>query len=562
MFIPTSPLADISIVPARSELGGGAAVQVRTDHPLEACMASQYAGWQIAGEKKFFAMGSGPMRIARGREELFQDIELPHPECARHVVGVLESGKLPPADVCEHVARECRVSAEQLTLLIAPTKSLAGMVQVVARSVETALHKLHTVGFPLSRVASGYGVAPLPPCATDDLAAIGHTNDAVLYGGEVTLWVRGDDELIAKLGPSIPSSASKDFGRPFGEIFKSYQYDFYKIDPLLFGTAAITINNLDTGSSFHFGTLHPKAPRLRAALGIMRIAVLTSPESWYLRDLQRAAAGRHDVQCVSFQQIACRLENERQVLYAGDHAFSEFDAVLVRTMPPGSLEQVVFRMDALARHEAAGGVVLNSARAVEAAVDKFLTSARLQQVGLKTPRTVVCQTADDACAAFEQLGRDVVVKPLFGSEGRGITRVSDPDLALRAFKMLEQFGSILYLQEFIPHEGFDLRLLVIGDRVLGMRRRNALDWRTNVSRGAQTEPFAPDASLCEMAHRAAQSVGARIAGIDLLPGRDGELYAIEVNAVPGWQALARTLQVDVAALVLDEVAAACRSVQR
>src|SRR5262249_11227459 len=142
---------------------------------------------------------------------------------------------------------------------------------------------------------------------------------------------------------------------------------------------------------------------------------------------------------------------------------ADFDAVLVRTMPPGSLEQVVFRMDCLARYEAAGGIVINPARAIEAAVDKFLTTAKLQAAGLLTPRTICCQTAEEAMVAFEQLGRDIVLKPLFGSEGRGITRLTDENLALRAFKMLTQLGAVLYLQEFIEHEGHDIRLLVIGD---------------------------------------------------------------------------------------------------
>jgi ribosomal protein S6--L-glutamate ligase len=223
-------------------------------------------------------------------------------------------------------------------------------------------------------------------------------------------------------------------------------------------------------------------------------------------------------------------------------------------MPPGSLEQVVFRMDCLARYEAAGGVVVNPARAIEAAVDKFLTTAKLQAAGLLSPRTVCCQTADDAMVAFEQLGRDVVLKPLFGSEGRGITRLTDENLALRAFKMLEQLGAVLYLQEFIAHEGHDIRLLVIGERVLGMRRVNKLDWRTNISRGASAEPFAPDDSLIEIARGAADAVHAPLAGVDLLPGKDGRLYTIEVNAVPGWKALAKAHNMDIAKFVIDFVA--------
>src|SRR5262245_58841499 len=287
----------------------------------------------------------------------------------------------------------------------------------------------------------------------------------------------------------------------------------------------------------------------------MRFAVLAAPESWYARDLTRAAAGDHEVMTFPFSEVSARIDAHGQTrVLCGSRDLAEFDAVLVRTMPPGSLEQVVFRMDCLGRFEAAGGVVINPARAVEAAVDKFLTTAKLQAAGLLTPRTICCQTADEAMAAFAQLGGDVVLKPLFGSEGRGITRLTDEALALRAFKMLAQLGAVLYLQEFIAHEGHDIRLLVIGDQILAMRRRNKLDWRTNISRGASAEPFTPDDGMIEMARRATSAVGAPLAGVDLLPGRDGRLYAIEVNAVPGWKGLARALKIDVARLVLDFVA--------
>lgn len=290
----------------------------------------------------------------------------------------------------------------------------------------------------------------------------------------------------------------------------------------------------------------------------MRFAVLAAPESWYLRDLQRAAGGDHQVEQLDFTRLLGRLGPPAERLGCGGEtprSLDDYDAVLVRTMPPGSLEQVVLRMDFLGRYEAAGGLVLNPARAVEAAVDKYLASARLQAAGLETPPTIVCQRADDALAAFHELGGDVVVKPLFGSEGRGITRVTDPELALRAFRMLEQWQSAIYLQQFVPHDGCDLRLFVVGDQVLGMRRCNPLDWRTNVSRGAKGEPFEPDATLCALARRAAAAIGAPLAGVDFLPGRDGRLYAIEVNAVPGWQALSRALRIDVARLVLDFTAA-------
>jgi ribosomal protein S6--L-glutamate ligase len=284
----------------------------------------------------------------------------------------------------------------------------------------------------------------------------------------------------------------------------------------------------------------------------MRIAVLTSPESWYFRDLVRAAAGRHELTPIPFSRIASALNAGRGFSAVSKQApLDDFDAVLVRTMPPGSLEQVVFRMDVLGELERRGVAVINPPKALETAVDKYLASARLQAAGLPTPRTWVCQTADEAMAGFAVLGGDVVLKPLFGGEGRGITRLNDESLALRAFKMLAQLGAVLYLQEFIPHEGCDLRILVLGDRVLGMRRRNPNDWRTNISRGAVGEPWERDDNLAALAHRAAAAVGAPWAGVDLLPARDGSIYVLEVNAVPGWKGLGQTLNFDIAAMALE-----------
>jgi len=242
-------------------------------------------------------------------------------------------------------------------------------------------------------------------------------------------------------------------------------------------------------------------------------------------------------------------------LQSGTENLRRFEAVLVRSMPPGSLEQVVFRMDALANLADAGVQVVNPPRAIEVAVDKYLATTRLQAAGLLVPQTLVCQTALQAMEGFLQLGSDVVVKPLFGGEGRGITRVTDPAIAHRVFQALEAIGSVLYLQKFIPHEGCDLRLLVVGKQVLGMRRRNPSDWRTNISRGAVAEPLEVTDELASLARRAADAVGAPLAGVDLLPGKDGRLYALEVNAVPGWRALAKVTKTDVAELVLQYLAA-------
>ncbi len=227
-------------------------VQVATDHPLEACMLSQYAGWPVKHEK-FFAMGSGAMRLCRGREELLTDLRAT--DHAGPAVGTLECDELPSEEVLLMMAADCGVPASDLHIAVAPTRSIAGGVQVVARSVETCLHKLHELGFDLASIHSAYGVAPVPPPTPDFALGIGRTNDAILYGGQVTLWVEADDEQIATVGEKLPSSASPDFGSPFAETFKKCGYDFYKIDPGLFSPAEIMVMNLRTGHSWRFGEL-------------------------------------------------------------------------------------------------------------------------------------------------------------------------------------------------------------------------------------------------------------------------------------------------------------------
>jgi methenyltetrahydromethanopterin cyclohydrolase len=250
-----SGLARVSLVPVQIRDLATPAIQVLTDAPVAACLASQYAGWAIQVEK-FFAMGSGPMRAAAGKEALFERIGFrERPDC---VVGVLECRKPPPDGVVAMIAEACGVAVEAVTLLFAPTASLAGGAQIVARSVETALHKLVELGFDVGRVVSAHGVAPLPPVAQDDLQAIGRTNDAILYGGQVTLMVRGDDETIEATGARVPSCASRDHGAPFFEIFARYGNDFYAVDPHLFSPAVVTFQNLDTGKTFRFGRLEPE----------------------------------------------------------------------------------------------------------------------------------------------------------------------------------------------------------------------------------------------------------------------------------------------------------------
>lgn len=286
----------------------------------------------------------------------------------------------------------------------------------------------------------------------------------------------------------------------------------------------------------------------------MQFAILGSADSWYFRDLERAAGDQHRLVAVPFSRIAARVDPGGQQSLAGQQPLEEFDAILVRTMPPGSLEQVVFRMDVLDSVARQGVPVVNPPAAIEAAVDKYRTLSRLQDAGLPVPRTIVCQTLDEAMEAFTELGEDVVIKPIFGGEGRGISRLTDRDLAMHAFKLLVQLKAVIYLQQFIPHHGHDIRVLVIDDQLLAIRRCSESDWRTNIGRGGRAEPVQLDPVLGELARRAMASVGALVAGVDILPGQDGRHYLLEVNGVPGWKGLAGALDVDVASLVLDLLA--------
>jgi len=252
-----SGMADVEITSSDSRLSDVPQVLVRTDHPIEACLMSQYAGWKIAAED-FFAMGSGPMRALARTEEIFK--HLPNTEDGVQAVGILESGSLPTQAAIELI-RKSLPDACRLTLAVAPTASQAGNIQVVARSIETALHKLHELQFPREHIVSGIGVAPLPPVAKNDLHGIGRTNDSILYGATVNLWVRCDDDDIKSVGPKVPSNSSASHGQSFLSLFKAANHDFYAMDAALFSPAVVVFHNLKTGNSFRYGTLLPELLR-------------------------------------------------------------------------------------------------------------------------------------------------------------------------------------------------------------------------------------------------------------------------------------------------------------
>jgi ribosomal protein S6--L-glutamate ligase len=285
------------------------------------------------------------------------------------------------------------------------------------------------------------------------------------------------------------------------------------------------------------------------------LVALVSGSGWHVADLERAA-GSLDIRFRSlpFPTVSAHLGPGVRRVVSEAVELTAADGVLVRMMPPGSLEQVVFRMDALHRVAAAGVPVWNPPRAVEAAVDKFLTLALLDHAGLSVPETWTGQSASEAMTAFHALGGNVVVKPLFGSEGRGLVHLRDRELAWRTFHALERLNAVLYLQRTIRHPGHDLRAFVLRGRVLGAMRRFAAadDWRTNASLGGRAEPCLLDATGRETALVAARAVGAEFAGVDLIEDLDeGRLVVLEVNAVPGWRTLSRVTGIDVAVALLE-----------
>jgi methenyltetrahydromethanopterin cyclohydrolase len=225
-------------------------VQVRSSQPVLACLGSQYAGWNLSNEN-YFAMGSGPARALARVEPLFQT--LAYRDSASAAVLVLETAKPPPQAVVEKVAKATGLDAGKLTFLFAPTQSLAGTVQIVARVLEVALHKANDLKFPLENIVDGVGAAPVPAPHPDFLTAMGRTNDAIIYGGSVQLFVRGSAKDAEELAQKLPSHASRDYGQPFAEIFSRFKGDFYAIDPLLFSPAEVIVTAIESGETFRTG---------------------------------------------------------------------------------------------------------------------------------------------------------------------------------------------------------------------------------------------------------------------------------------------------------------------
>ncbi|HEX5963499.1 MAG TPA: RimK family alpha-L-glutamate ligase [Gemmatimonadales bacterium] len=285
----------------------------------------------------------------------------------------------------------------------------------------------------------------------------------------------------------------------------------------------------------------------------MRIAVLAARSGWHTQELERAAAERgHEAIVLPYEGLVATI-GPVPGLRSLNTELDAVDAVLARIIPSGSLEQIIFRVDALHRLEDRGIRVMNSPRAIERTVDKFWTSALLEQCGISTPQTLVCDNPEEAAAAFRALG-DVIVKPLFGSMGLGMIRVNDEEMAFRVFRTIEQIRGVYYLQRTIEHDGVDIRAFVVGGRVLGAIERRALGWRTNLARGGTARSIALPEHLSALAVRAAAAVGADYAGVDLLTDKEGTTFVLEVNGIPGWRGLQEATGLDVAGRLVDFLA--------
>jgi RimK family alpha-L-glutamate ligase len=285
----------------------------------------------------------------------------------------------------------------------------------------------------------------------------------------------------------------------------------------------------------------------------MRVAVIGSTGGWHAGRLQRALTTRgHECAFAPVTRMVGRIEGGFAVR-SRDVALDECDVVVVRGIPRGSLEQIVFRVDALHALAAVGVRAVNGALAIEHSIDKFLASALLAAAGVPTPRTVACERADDALEAFDALGCDVIVKPLFGSMGFGMARVDDRDVAQRVFRALEIERAVYYLQETLPHDGVDVRAMVVGDRVVATIERVGTGWRANLARGASARSIELDEHRTALCVRAAAALGADYAGVDLLRAADGRDYVIEVNGIPGWRGVERATGVDVAEALVEHL---------
>ena len=279
----------------------------------------------------------------------------------------------------------------------------------------------------------------------------------------------------------------------------------------------------------------------------LRVGLITRNENGWCSTQLREAMERKNINpvCFSLSNLVARVGYTPHVSTGEINALKDLNAMVVRPIGRGSLEEIIFRMDILHRLERLGMLIVNPPSAIEKTVDKYYALALLEEQGLPVPRTAVTENPEEALKAFHELGKDVVIKPLFGSRGMGSTRISDPDVATRVFRAVSFYHGVLYLQEFIPHGVSDIRAFVIGDSVLASMRRVADTWKTNVSLGARPIPITLNEEMENLAVKAAEAIGCKVAGVDLLEGPDGPMI-LELNSQPGWRGLQSVTTMNIA----------------
>ena len=243
-------LGQVNVIPSFEIKSSFTNISVHASNPILACLGSQYAGWSLS-HKDFFSLGSGPARSLAQKEEIFSKLKYTDESSATSII--LEVDKIPPDEIIEKVSVDCNVSAKEITFILTPTTSICGTIQIVSRVLEVAIHKIHELNYPLEKVLYGIASAPLPPIAGDFISGMGRTNDAIIYGGRVSLCIDDNDEEIKKLATNLPSFNSKDYGKPFKQIFLDYEKDFYKIDGSLFSPATVLLNSKKSGKSYISG---------------------------------------------------------------------------------------------------------------------------------------------------------------------------------------------------------------------------------------------------------------------------------------------------------------------
>jgi RimK family alpha-L-glutamate ligase len=287
----------------------------------------------------------------------------------------------------------------------------------------------------------------------------------------------------------------------------------------------------------------------------LKVGIVASErEEWHVQRLLESLKRRGaEAYVFPVTRLLARVGAKHRVSVKG-YTIDDFDAVIVRKVPGGSAEQVFYRMDVLHRLEEMGVHVMNSPDGIERSVDKYYTSALLEGAGIPTPKTVVTEKFDEAMEAFSNMGGDVVVKPLFGSLGFGMTRINDEDIAYRVFRTLEMIGGVYYIQKYIPHRNEDIRAFVIGGRVVASMLRKADRWKTNIAGGGEAKPYRLEEKLAEVSVRAAEAVGLEYTGVDILKSEGGyDFYVVELNSTPGWEGLQTVTEKSISDQVVDHL---------